>query len=230
MKIGGFQETSLLDYPQKISSIIWTVGCNFHCPFCYNPQLVNETSEIISEEKILPFLKNRIGKIDALSISGGEPLIQKDINTVIEKVKKLGLLVKIDTNGTFPEKLKCLIDENLIDYIAMDVKAPPAKYNILSGVKVDLSKINKSIDIIKNSSLDYEFRTTIIPSFIDSNDIIKIAEWLKGAKKYCIQQFKTNIPLLSDDLMHLSSYKDSYLKEIKNSVNDYFDECLIRGV
>jgi len=230
MKIGGFQETSLLDYPQKISSIIWTVGCNFHCPFCYNPQLVNETSEIISEEKILSFLKNRIGKIDALSISGGEPLIQKDINTVIEKVKKLGLLVKIDTNGTFPEKLKCLIDENLIDYIAMDVKAPPAKYNILSGVKVDLSKINKSIDIIKNSSLDYEFRTTIIPSFIDSNDIIKIAEWLKGAKKYCIQQFKTNIPLLSDDLMHLSGYKDSYLKEIKNSVNDYFDECLIRGV
>lgn len=230
MKIGGFQEISLLDYPQKISSIIWTVGCNFHCPFCYNPQLVNETSEIILEEKILSFLKNRIGKIDALSISGGEPLIQKDINTFIEKVKKLGLLVKIDTNGAFPEKLKELIDDNLIDYIAMDVKAPSDKYSILSGVKVDLSKINKSIEIIKNSSLDYEFKTTIIPTFLDKNDIIKIAEWLKGAKKYCIQQFKTNIPLLSDDLMYLSAYKESYLKEIKNSVNDYFDECLIRGI
>ena len=112
----------------------------------------------------------------------------------------------------------------------MDVKAPSDKYSILSGVKVDLSKINKSIEIIKNSSLDYEFKTTIIPTFLDKNDIIKIAEWLKGAKKYCIQQFKTNIPLLSDDLMYLSAYKESYLKEIKNSVNDYFDECLIRGI
>jgi pyruvate formate lyase activating enzyme len=230
MKIGGFQETSLLDYPGKISSIIWTVGCNFHCPFCYNPQLVNEKSEIISEEKILSFLKNRIGKIDALSISGGEPLIQKDINIFIEKVKKLGLLVKIDTNGAFPEKLKELIDENLIDYIAMDVKAPPVKYNVLSGVKVDLSKINESIEIIKNSSLDYEFKTTIIPTFLDKTDIIKIAEWLKGAKKYCIQQFKTNTPLLSDELMSLSAYKDSYLLEIKKTINDYFDECLIRGI
>ncbi|RLI64922.1 MAG: anaerobic ribonucleoside-triphosphate reductase activating protein, partial [Candidatus Asgardarchaeum californiense] len=146
MQIGGFQKTSLLDYPDTISAIIWTVGCNFKCPFCYNPQLVQKKTDCISEEEVLSFLKKRKGLIEGVSISGGEPLLQKDIIDFIKKVKKLEYLVKIDTNGTFPDKLKYLIEKKLVDYIAMDVKAPKGKYKQLSGVKTNIKHIEESID------------------------------------------------------------------------------------
>ena len=135
MKIGGFQKTSLLDYPENVSAIAWTVGCNFSCPFCYNKDLVKGNVGLFSEEEIFSFLEKRKGLLDGLVISGGEPLMQKDIVDFITKVKKLGYLVKIDTNGSYPEKLKELIDKKLIDYVAMDVKAPKKKYDELTGVK-----------------------------------------------------------------------------------------------
>ena len=194
MKIGGLQKTSLLDYPNKLSAIIWTVGCNLQCPYCYNKQLLDKNGiKIINEEDVLLFLKKRKGKLEALSISGGEPLLQEDIFNFINKVKKIGYLIKIDTNGTFPNKLKKLIDEQLVDYISMDIKAPKNKYDIICNKKVNIKNIQKSIDLIKNFSKKYEFKTTIVPSLLNKNDIIEIAEWLKGADQYYLQQFKNHI-------------------------------------
>ena len=141
MKIGGIQKTSLLDYPDTISAIIWTIGCNFRCPFCYNKDIVFGKVETISEEEVISFLEKRKGLLEGLVISGGEPLMQKDIVQFAEKVKKLGYLIKIDTNGMYPDKLRQLIDKKLIDYIAMDIKAPKNKYDNLTGVKTDIKKI-----------------------------------------------------------------------------------------
>ena len=184
MNIGGLQKTSLLDYPDTISAIIWTVGCDFLCPFCYNKDLVLGKVGVIPEEEVLSFLEKRKGMLEGLVISGGEPLMQKDIVQFAEKVKKLGYLIKIDTNGMYPEKLKELIDKKLVDYIAMDVKAPNSKYDELTDVKTDIKKIEKSIEIIRNSKLDYEFKTTFVPELLTKEDIVSIAKWLKGSKRF----------------------------------------------
>jgi len=230
MKIGGMQKTSLLDYPDKISAIIWTVGCNFRCPFCYNKDLVFGKAEEISEEEIFSFLKKRKGLLEGLVISGGEPLMHKDITSFIEKVKKLKYLVKIDTNGTFPEKLKELIDKNLVDYVSMDVKAPKSKYDSLSGIKTDIKKIEKSIELLKNSNVSYEFKTTFVPNLLEKKDIIEIAKWLDGSKKYYLQQFKNNTSLISDKLQMVSPHPKDELIEILNVIKPYFEVCDVRGI
>ena len=230
MKIGGFQKTSLLDYPDRISAIVWTVGCNFKCPFCYNKNLVDGNIELFNEDAVLSFLKKRKGLLDALSISGGEPFLQKDILDFTSKVKKLGYLVKIDTNGTFPEKLKELIDKKCVDYVSMDVKAPKDKYNTLAGVKTNIKKIEKSIEIIKKSAPGYEFKTTFVPDLLKKEDILKIAKWLEGAETYFLQQFKTNVPLVSSSLENKKPYPKEYLNETFEEIKTYFKKCEIRGV
>ena len=229
MKIGGFQKTSLLDYPDTISAIVWTVGCNFNCPFCYNVDLVKGNVNLISEEEILGFLGKRKGLLEGLVITGGEPFLQKDLKSFCKKVKKIGYLIKIDTNGTFPDKLQELVDNKLVDYVAMDVKAPKEKYTDLSGVKTDISKINKSIKIIQDKASDYEFRTTIIPDLLDKEDIVEIAHWLKGSKRFYLQQFKNDTPLISSKLLKKKLYDGVFLKETLNEIKPYFDECSIRG-
>ena len=230
MKIGGLQKISLLDYPNKLSAIIWTVGCNLQCPYCYNKQLLDKnTIKIINEEDVLLFLKKRKGKLEALSISGGEPLLHEDIFNFCNKVKKIGYLIKIDTNGTFPDKLKKLIDEQLVDYISMDIKAPKNKYDIICNKKVNIKNIQKSIDLIKNFSKKYEFKTTIVPSLLNKNDIIEIAEWLKGADQYYLQQFKNELPLLSKKLEKIEPYSKEYLVEIIEEIRPFFNRCSFRG-
>lgn len=229
MKIGGFQKTSLLDYPDTLSAIIWVMGCNFRCPFCYNRQIVFEEAKVIAEEKVLSFLEKRKGMLEALSITGGEPLLHRDIVDFIEKVKKIGYLVKIDTNGTFPERLQQLIDKKLADYISMDVKAPKKKYNILTGVKTDMSKIEKSIEIIQNHAPDYEFKTTFVPDLLKKEDIIEIAKWLEGSKKYYLQQFKSNSPMISSKLDNIAPYSKKYLTETLEEIRPFFKNCDIRG-
>ena len=230
MKIGGFQKTSLLDYPNRISAIIWTVGCNFRCPFCYNKNLVDGNVGLFSEDEILSFLKKRKGLLEGLSISGGEPLLQKDIAEFIAKVKKLGYLVKVDTNGTFPKILKELLDKKLIDYVSMDVKAPKKKYDQLAGVKVSVSKIDKSISIIKNDAPDYEFKTTFVPQFLKKEDVIDIAKWLKGSKNFYLQQFKNDVPLISPKLRDIKPYPKEYLYETLEAIKPYFECCEVRGI
>jgi len=230
MKIGGLQKTSLLDYPKNVSAIVWTAGCNFHCPFCYNKDLVDGNAKLISEEEIFSFLEKRKGIIDGLVISGGEPLMQKDIVDFITRVKKLGYLIKIDTNGMYPEKLKELIDKKLVDYIAMDIKAPKKKYDKLTGVKTDIKKIEKSIEIIKNSSVDYEFKTTFVPELLTRDDIISIAKWLEGSKRFYLQQFKNNVDLISLKLQNTAPHLEEELIDTLKHIKPYFKICAVRGI
>jgi len=192
MKIGGFQRFSLIDYPNKISCIVFTQGCNFRCPYCYNPELVYPEffTTPLKEEAIFDFLKRRKGRLEAVVITGGEPTIQPDLTEFIEKIKKMDYFVKLDTNGSNPHILKELIKSKLIDYIAMDIKAPPEKYSLLSGRDVDISLIFESMKIIENSSLEYEFRTTFVPSLLSEVDILRIKNMIKDKKRYRIQKFR----------------------------------------
>jgi pyruvate formate lyase activating enzyme len=230
MRIGGFQKTSLIDYPDKISAIIWTVNCNFRCPFCYNIDLVEGNVGIVSEDEIFSFLKKRKGLLEALVITGGEPFLQEDLAVFCEKVKKLEYLVKLDTNGTFPDRLKDLIDSKLVDYVAMDVKAPVDKYGDLVGGNVDVSKIKKSIEIIQQSSVDYEFRTTMVPGLLQLEDVVKIGEWLKGSKRFYLQQFKGDVPLVSSELENATMYTGEELYSVLEKVKPFFEFCDVRGV
>lgn len=230
MKIGGLQKTSLLDYPKTISAIIWTVGCNCRCPFCYNKDIVFGNTGLIPEDEVISFLEKRKGMLEGLVITGGEPLMQEDTVDFISKVKKLGYLVKIDTNGAYPEALKELIDKKQVNYIAMDVKAPIDKYEVLTGIKADIKKIKESIELIKNSKIDYEFRTTAIPEYLSKKDILDIAKWLKGSKKFYIQQFKSDTPLILSKLNKIKPYPKEELLKILEEVKPYFDFCDVRGL
>ncbi len=231
MKIGGFQETSLLDYPGKVCAIVWTVGCNFRCPFCYNTDLVSAETDSLSVDYVLSFLDKRIGKLDALSITGGEPLLHEDISDFIKEVKDRGFLVKVDTNGSFPHRLEQLIDEDLIDYVSMDVKAPFDKYDQLAGVHVDLDHIKESITIIRDRAKDYEFKTTVIPGLLEKDDIAKIASLIRGAKQYYLQQFKMNVPVINQSLLsETKPYLKKDFEDMQKQASSFVESCLLRGV
>jgi len=230
MKIGGLQKTSLLDYPGEISAIVWTIGCNFRCPFCYNRDIVLGNVKSISTQELFSFLEKRKGLLDGVVITGGEPLLQDDIFDFCKKLKKMSYLVKIDTNGTFPEKLKELIEKRLIDYVAMDIKAPKNKYGKLTNVKVNIKKIEESIKVLQNSNMDYEFRTTFVPELLIKDDIIEIGKWLKNSKKFYLQQFKPISPMISDKMEYKSPYSDKILIDSLEEIKSYFDICEIRGI
>jgi pyruvate formate lyase activating enzyme len=228
MNIGGIQKTSLLDYPGEVSAIVWTIGCNFRCPFCYNRDIVLGDVKPIPTKEVFSFLEKRNGLLDALVISGGEPLLQDDIFDFCKKIKKMSYLIKIDTNGTFPEKLEDLIEKNLIDYVAMDIKAPRKKYDKLTNVKVDIKKIEESIKILQNSKIDYEFRTTYVPELLTKGDIIEIGKWLKHSKKFYLQQFKPISPMISNDLENICPYSEEELKSTIEEIKSCFDICEFR--
>ncbi len=212
MEIVGLDKVSLLDFPGKISAIIFTNGCNFACPYCHNSSIATKKYPLINEDEILAYLSKRAGLIDGVVISGGEPLLQNDLIDFIKKVKQMGLAVKIDTNGYMPDRLKQILDTGQVDYVAMDIKAPPENYSKVIGVKnFDINRILQSIEILKNSGIDYEFRTTFIKDYHKTSDVSKICEMIKGAKHYYIQSFKD-----SDDVPDhsLTSFSQSELDEI----------------
>jgi pyruvate formate lyase activating enzyme len=231
LPIKGFQKTCLIDYPGKVASLIFLPLCTFRCPYCHNPDLINNFNEIetIPEKKIIDFLEKRKGWIDALVISGGEPTLHKEIFDFLKKVKKLDILTKIDTNGTNPVVIKELIDRKLIDFVAMDIKAPLEKYDKITKTKVNKKLIQSSVDIIKNSNIDYEFRITVVPELITKEDLIKIGTWLKGSKKFCIQQFNSKNKLLDPKFENKPSYSAQELEEFKKLLEPYFDLVEIRG-
>lgn len=192
MKIAQLLPTTLIDYPGKVAALAYTAGCNFRCPFCHNSELVLpekiRTMQLIPENDVLYFLRERGNFLDALSITGGEPTLHDDLPRFIKRVKQLGLLVKLDTNGSHPEVLKELFDDHLLDYVAMDVKGPANRYDDLAGVHVDLDAIRRSIKLIMNRAPDYELRTTVAPT-ITPEDIEKTVELVQGAKRYFLQAF-----------------------------------------
>jgi len=237
MFIGGLQKFSLLDYPGFLSAIVFTQGCNLHCQFCYNPMLVwpkvSKSKQkghhpLIKEDDLFIFLRLRIGKLDAVVITGGEPTMQDDLPDFIAKIKKLGYLVKLDTNGTNPKMIKKLIDKKLIDYIAMDIKAPKDKYNKIVGVPVDFNKIKKSVKIIIESGLPHEFRTTMVPGLLDKDDIVAIAKTIKGASKWYLQQFRTDTDLINKRLKRIKPYSREALEEMCEIGGKYVKECKAR--
>jgi len=192
MKIAQLLPTTLIDYPGKVAALAYTVGCNFRCPFCHNSELVlpEKIQEIhlIPESDVLYFLRERGNFLDALSITGGEPTLHDDLPRFIKRVKQLGLLVKLDTNGSRPEVLKELFDNYLLDYVAMDVKGPANRYDDLAGVQVDLDAIRRSIKLITDCAADYELRTTVAPT-ITPEDIENTVKLVLGAKRYFLQAF-----------------------------------------
>lgn len=218
MNIAGVQKVTLLDYPGKVACEIFTQGCNFECPFCQNSSLIpiTNTGEF-SEEEIFEYLNLRKNILDGVVITGGEPTVQKDLKGFIKKIKDLGLLVKLDTNGGNPKVLQELIDEDLVDYVAMDIKNIFNKYNITAGKKINLDNIKKSIEILKASKIDYEFRTTIIKEMHSLDDIISICK-LVGDAKYYLQNFEDSENVLNHSLHGFSReellFIDKYLKDL----------------
>lgn len=190
MNIYDINKLSLLDFPGRVSAIIFLSGCNMNCGYCYNSDLKIKSEGRLSEDEVLDFLKSRIGKIDGVVITGGEPTINNELPSFIKKIKDLGLLVKLDTNGTNPRMIEYLIDNSLVDYIAMDIKTNPLKYSVVTNTKNNIEDILNSVDIIKNSNIEHEFRTTVY-NIHTLDDLINIAK-LVSPSKYFLQDFKKN--------------------------------------
>lgn len=230
MLIGGLQKTSLLDYPDKISAIIFTVGCNFRCGFCYNSHLVTKTdkAEIIPEEKIFQFLESRRKTLDAVVITGGEPTLQPDLPQFIKKIKALGYLVKLDTNGTNPDMLAVLINDGLVDYLAMDIKGPLPKYAKIVKVKIDIKKIKRSLKLIMNSGLPYEFRSTLLPALHSREDLLAMSELIAGASRYFLQKFMPVASLNDPAFRSLPSFNDAEMNELAKLCSVNVKQCQVR--
>lgn len=231
MKIGGIQKVSLVDYPGKVAAVIFTIGCNFRCGYCHNPGLVlpNAYYEEIDAVEILTFLKRRAGKLDAVVISGGEPTAQGDLPGFIRSVKQMGYLVKLDTQGSSPGALEGMAQEGLLDYIAMDIKGPLDKYPDIAGLKVDTEYVKRSVRIVMESGLPYEFRTTVVKSQLAITDFYRIGGLITGAKRYAIQRFKSADQMVGVERFRDEvTYGDEELFRIQAIMRQYVNECVIR--
>lgn len=228
MIISGFQKITLLDYPNKVACTIFTSGCNLRCPFCHNSSIVLGTDTKLNETDIFRFLEKRVGLLDAVCISGGEPTLQLDLKGFIKNVKELGFLVKLDTNGTNYNKLVDLIESKLVDYVAMDIKNCIPKYAMTCGVQnVDIEQIQKSINYLINSDFDYEFRTTILKDYHTEADMVRISEMLKGCKRYYLQKF-----LKSDSVIdsRCEELQDSDILKYLEIVRENIPQAEVRGI
>ena len=230
MLIKGLQKTSLIDFPPYLASVIFTGGCSFRCGFCHNPDLVLHFDKLktISEEEVFEYLEEKKNWIDGVVITGGEPTLQKDLVEFMSRIKSMGLLLKLDTNGSNPDMLKEIIDKKIVDYIAMDVKTRLEDYEKVVGVKVDVDKIKRSILLIRDSGIDYEFRTTVIPGIIGKEEVASIGELLKGSKKYVLQNFRNSAGLIDEKFKEINPYSEKELEELKNVVADKFETVEIR--
>ncbi len=230
MRIDGLQKMTLLDFPGKVACTVFTGGCNFRCPFCHNALLVTKLPEKpdYSEDEILSFLEKRTGLLDGVAITGGEPLLNPDIADFIRKIRSMGYAVKLDTNGSFPERLKAIVDGGLVDYVAMDIKNRKEKYAETIGFKnLDLSKIEESVEFLKSGAVDYEFRTTVVEQFHTVEDIRAAAEWISGAKRYFLQNFVDSGELICEEVSGVD--KETMLK-MKSAAADFVPQTEIRGI
>ncbi|KNF08170.1 anaerobic ribonucleoside-triphosphate reductase activating protein [Gottschalkia purinilytica] len=227
MKIKGHQKSSFIDYPDKICTVIFTGGCNFRCPYCHNSSLVDNKGEELNHEHIFKFLNKRKNLIDGVCISGGEPTLHKDLYEFIVKIKDMGLLVKLDTNGTNPNMLEKLLENRLVNYIAMDIKAPINKYKDITKSVINIYDILRSIEIIRDSEIKYEFRTTICKELLNIDDIEKIGYLIKDSNKYTIQNFRDGDTIL-DKKSKYTPFKREELKKLETRIGHLFKEFKIR--
>ena len=230
MRVSGLQKLSMVDFPGKLAATVFTGGCNLRCPFCHNAPLVlrvGETPELTAEE-VLTFLRSRRGLLDGVVLSGGEPLLQRDAAAFLREVKSLGFAVKLDTNGCFPEALAAILEEGMVDYVAMDIKNRPEKCPGTVGIPgFDAAPVLESAELLRRSGVDYEFRTTVVKEFHTAEDIRAIGEWLNGSKRYFLQQFVDSGDLVGCGCSSLTPLE---LQTFARMAEPYFDSVAIRGL
>ena len=228
--IKGLQKTTLLDYPGKLACTVFLAGCNLRCGYCYNSDLAIRHHKIptISQEHFFDFLKSKKQILEGVAITGGEPTIHPDLPEFAHKIKELGFSLKLDTNGTNPSMVESMLNQGLIDYIAMDIKSCPREYSMVCGVDVSLRDIRRTVDIIKNSHIDHEFRTTVIPDMISDEHIRQIADLVAGAKKFAIQQFMANSKTIDAKYRTMDSVRESELHSFAEILTPYVGEVVVR--
>ncbi len=228
----GIQKTTLIDFPEKVACTLFLPKCNFRCPFCYNKSLVfqEETGVSVPEKEALAFLEERKSFLDGICITGGEPLLHEGLLEFCKKAKEKGLLVKVDTNGSKPGLLKRLLKERAVDFVAMDIKASPKNYAKAAGTKVRLDDIKKSVSLIQSLSPDYEFRMTVVPGIHSREDFEAIGEWLKGSKKFFLQQFNPEADLVDKKLALKKPFPQKKLEEFAKILGPSINSVEVRGI
>ena len=231
MNIRGLYKTSLVDFPGKITSVVFTGGCNLRCGYCHNPDMVFDSGNTaaVPEDYVFEFLSGRKKLIDGVTVTGGEPTLQPDLPDFLKKIRDMGFLVKLDTNGFSPEVIKSVTAAGLADYIALDIKSSPDKYSLVTGRDYPFSTVLETIDILRNSGVDFELRTTCIPLLVTSEDILSIGEAVGKVKKYFLQQFVNTGSLVDPALQELSPYPVLYLEVMRNKCLEFAEICSIRG-
>lgn len=230
MQIYGFNKTTLLDYPEHVAATVFTGGCNFRCPFCHNGGLVLSPNpeERIEEEEVLSYLKKRQGILEGVCITGGEPTLQKDLRDFICKVKDMGYLVKLDTNGYRPQVLWNLMQEGLLDYVAMDIKASKENYAVAAGVEgLDISRIEESVGILKGDKVPYEFRTTVVKGIHSIEEFEEIGQFLAGSRAYYLQQYRENDNVI---VQGYDAFSKAEMESMALLARKYIDKVVLRGV
>lgn len=232
MRIKGVQKTTLIDFPDIIACVVFTPGCNFNCPFCYNEGIVKDSEEFedIPEGEFFSFLEKRRKVIEGVVVSGGEPTLQKDLPEFLQKVKSMGFKVKLDTNGTNPVMLKELIDSKLVDYFAMDIKGPLEDYEKICGVKVDTEKVKMSVEILKAFAKDFEFRTTALPKFHSKESFEKIAKLVEGSQRFFIQQFVPVDTLIDKELKSGEKFSKKEFEEFRKILESHVQKIEFRNL
>ena len=232
MHIAGLQKLTLLDYPGQVACTVFTSGCNFRCPFCHNAPLVLPGITMLprmDEEQVLAFLKKRQGVLDGVAVTGGEPLLHKDIGAFLDKVRSLGYKIKLDTNGSFPDRLKELVEAKLVDRVAMDIKNAPALYRDTAGVdELDMAAIEESKNYLLTGVIDYEFRTTVVKGLHSRESLIDAARWISGAREYYLQQFKDSGSVIA--LNGLGAYDEQEMRALAEAVAPFVPSVQVRGV
>ena len=232
MNIRGLYKTSLLDYPGRICSVIFTGGCNLRCRYCHNPELALNSPELerIEQDSIIEFLQKRKGRIDGITVTGGEPALNPGLAPFLKRVKDLGLLVKLDSNGFFPDAVRKCVDQGLVDYAALDMKTSPEKYSDLTCASCDFYRIIDTIDVLKKGNVDFELRTTCVPGYVTVDDIDSIGNALGGVKNYFLQQFVSTGPMIDSAMNEVVPYKAEYLHLLRERVLLFAETCSIRGL
>ena len=232
MKISAIQKLTLLDYPGRMACTVFTPGCNFRCPFCHNALLVlpeMQQDDELSCEEVLSFLKKRTGILEGVCLTGGEPLLQSGVDDFLRRVKDLGYAVKLDTNGSFPDRLEALISAGLVDKVAMDIKNSPELYALTVGLPAfDIAPVERSKELLLSGVVDYEFRTTVVKGIHTAQSLTEAAKWICGAKDYYLQQFKDSGNLIAS--AGLSAYSEEEMKAFSEAIRPYVENVHLRGI
>jgi pyruvate formate lyase activating enzyme len=229
LEIKGMEKLSAIDYPGRTCCIVFLAGCNFRCPYCHNPDLIERPDKLesMTEDEVIGFMESRRKWLDGVCVTGGEPCLHEGLEGFFRKVKEAGFLIKLDTNGTNPEMVERLLKEGLVDYIAMDIKAPPERYSEITRSDVDIEKVRKTAEVMMKSGVEYEFRTTVVPRLFGKDDMESIGKWLRGARRFFLQGFHGG-KTLDKEFGKEAAFSEKELERIADVARKYFKEVGVR--